>query len=250
MSDNIRRVIEADKQRNRAKRFYKTVGVGGDAAPYAITLDDRAIRTPMKATLEVPTRALAEAVAAEWREQGEYIDPPGMRITRLCNTAIDRVGGSRQRIIEEIAGFAGSDLVCYRAEQPEALVVRQNDAWDPLLQFMSRQVGARLISATGIIHHEQSEAALNAVSGYLDGQDDYALTAIHNMTTLTGSCVIAIAVHHGEVGGEDAWAAAHVDEDWQIEQWGEDEEARVRRAGNRLDFDAALRLLELARTTG
>ena len=247
MSDNIRRVIEADKMRNRPKRFYKDVSVAGDATPYGILLDGRPIKTPMKAGLEVPSRALADAIADEWREQGEYIDPPGMRLTRLSNTAIDRVGGDRDRIIEELVAFAQSDLLCYRAEQPDKLVERQNAAWDPLLQFMGRKLGARFICVTGIMHEEQPAPALKAVRGHFQQMDNYELTAVHNMTTLTGSCIIATSVHGSEVTGDAGWSAAHIDEDWQIEQWGDDEEAQARRAANRLEYDAAIRLMELAR---
>ncbi len=229
------------------KRFYKAVRIRGEQPPFAILADKRCIKTPMKADLAVPVLPLAKALAKEWDAQLEVIDPASMPLTRLCNTAIDRVGAQPARIVQEIVDFAASDLVCYRADGPEGLVRRQKDAWDPLLQFVSRKFDAELVSVVGLVHRAQPVATLQAVSDFLNEQDPFVLTAIHNMTTLTGSCVIALAVYDGVLSGGKAWSAAHVDEDWQIKHWGEDAEAGMRRAANKREFDAALQFLEILR---
>jgi chaperone required for assembly of F1-ATPase len=244
--DRARRLLTRGEKAKHARRFYKRVGVEGQAAPFCIVLDSRSIRTPMKAVLEVPTWALAEAVRGEWEAQSEVIVPACMPVTRLSNTAIDRVGGDRERIIAEIGEFAGSDLLCYRADAPEGLVERQTTAWDPLLAWMAQVHGARFISVTGLMHEAQPEPTLAAVSEFLSDQDNFALTAIHNLTTLTGSCVLAMALYQGQIEAEDAWAAAHIDEDWQIELWGPDEEAAARRAAYKHEFDATVAFMRLA----
>ncbi len=245
MLDKLQRAIDADRGRNLPKRFYKQVTTSGAPPAVAVLLDERAIKTPKKADLAAPTRALADAVAGEWHEQDEHIDPARMPLTRLCNTAIDRVSGDQARIVGEIVEFAGSDLICYRADQPEGLVARQNEAWDPLLAFAGDLLGGRFETVSGVMHHAQPAATLKAMEGLLAGENVFTLTALHNITTLTGSSIIALAVARGHLSGDAAWAAAHIDEDWQIERWGEDAEAAARRAGNRGEFDAALKLLEL-----
>ncbi len=231
--------------RELPRRFYKAVQIGGDRPPFSILADGRQVKTPMKADLAVPVLPLAEALAQEWQDQREVIDPAKMPLTRLSNTAIDLVIGQQSQIVDEIVGFAASDLVCYRADRPDGLVARQTAAWDPLLEFIKERFGARFIAVAGLMHQAQPAAALDAVTAHLTGQDPFVLTATHNITTLTGSCILAIAVQDGRLSVEDAWSAAHVDEDWQIEHWGEDEDAKARRIANRQEFDAALRLLDL-----
>ncbi|NNE22906.1 MAG: ATPase [Rhizobiales bacterium] len=245
LEDKLKRAIAGEGVRNLPKRFYKQVSVGKAPPFLTVLLDGRPIRTPMKAQLAVPVRPLAEALAQEWDDQAEKIDPARMPLTRLCKTAIDRVSANPQPIIDEITEFAGSDLLCYRADTPEGLVGRQQAMWDPLLAFADEALGARFVTIAGVMHQAQPDTALAAISSYLGAQDAFALTAIHNITTLTGSCLIAVAVHHGRVSGVEAWSAAHVDEDWQIEQWGPDDEGAARRAGNKREFDAALKLLTL-----
>lgn len=249
LEDKLKRAIAGEGVRALPKRFYKDVSVGGDAPILSILLDGRPIKTPMKAGLAVPVTALAEALVAEWDAQAEDINPATMPLTRLCNTAIDRVSTDPAPVIAEMVEFAGSDLICYRAESPEGLVERQQAMWDPLLQFAGEALGAHFAAVGGLMHQAQSQAALKALADYLSAQDAFALTAIHNMTTLTGSCLIATAVHHGRLSGIEAWSAAHVDEDWQIEHWGEDDDGKARRAGNKREFDAALKLLDLLRKT-
>ncbi|MGE0005041.1 MAG: ATP12 family chaperone protein [Parvibaculaceae bacterium] len=229
-----------------ARRFYKAVSVAGAQAPFTVTLDDRPLRTPLKRALDIPTTALAAAVAAEWDRQTEKIDPRTMPLTRLANTAIDRVDADRGRIIGEIVEFAGSDLVCYRAEKPPGLVERQARAWQPVLDWAREAVGAEFVVTEGVVHVGQPQAALAAARDYLARESPWSLTALHNITTLTGSALIAAMACAGAIPASEAWAAAHVDEDWQIEHWGWDEEARHRRNHRRREFDACLRFCELS----
>jgi chaperone required for assembly of F1-ATPase len=171
-----------------------------------------------------------------------------MHFTRLANTAIDRVENDRDRAIREIMAYAGSDLLCYRAEAPRGLVARQAAGWDPVVAWAHAALGARLILIAGVVHRAQPGAALDAIRRYLDGRDAFALTALHNLTTLTGSVLLACAVAEGRLSPEDAWALAHVDEDWQIEQWGRDAEAEARRAARWAEFRAAAEFLRLSRS--
>ena len=229
-----------------ARRFYKQVAVTGTAAPFAIALDERTLRTPLKRPLDLPTKALAEALAAEWEAQAEKIQPHTMPFTKLANTALDRVATDKDRIIGEIVDFAGSDLVCYRAATPPDLVERQARIWQPVLDWSHTAFGGEFQATEGILHIAQPETSLAALRDYLSTKSPWALTALHNMTTLTGSALIsAMAVDRGLPPAE-AWLAAHVDEDWQIEQWGWDEEARHRRDFRKREFDTCLRFCELS----
>jgi chaperone required for assembly of F1-ATPase len=223
-----------------SRRFYKMVSIAGEEAPFTIHLDGKAVHTPLKSLLALPGRNLAEAVAAEWRAQNETIDPATMPLTRLANTAIDRVDPNRSRVIDEIVKFAGSDLVCYRASAPERLRERQAAAWDDVLTWAHQALDANLSTASGIVFRDQPPGALAGIRSYLATKSSWELAAIHNLTTLTGSALLALMVAAGAKTGEAAWSAAHVDEDWQNEHWGVDEEAQARRAAHRRDFDAAL----------
>jgi chaperone required for assembly of F1-ATPase len=227
------------------RRFYKDVSVAGRAAPFSIRLDGKPLRTPLKASLALPTRALAEAVADEWQNQSEIIDPRSMPLTKLANTAVDRVETQRQRVIDDIVRFAGSDLVCYRAIEPEALRERQAGAWDPVVAWASRALDIHLLIAAGVIFRDQPADALAATRAHASAKSSWELAAIHNLTTLTGSAFLALMVAADAVAGEEAWKAAHVDEDWQNEHWGIDSEAQARRNAHRREFDAALKFLSL-----
>jgi chaperone required for assembly of F1-ATPase len=233
------------------KRFYKDVTVAEAAPPpggeggYQILLDGRPARTPKKLALALPTRALAEAIAAEWGAQAERIDPATMPLTRLAFTALDGVGRHMAEVASDIVKFAGSDLLCYRAEAPAALVQLQADAWDPILRSMESELGARFRTAAGVMPVEQSRAALDRVAAALKPYDALALTSLHVMTTLTGSALLALAHAKGRLSAKEAWAAAHVDEDWQIRQWGVDVEAAERRARRWAEMQAASRFLKL-----
>jgi chaperone required for assembly of F1-ATPase len=229
-----------------ARRFYKTVSVTGTTAPFSVMLDGRPLRTPLKRALDLPTEALAEAVAAEWDMQTEKIDPHSMPLTRLANTALDRVATDLDRIIGEIVDFAGSDLVCYRAEKPQGLVELQAKAWKPVLDWARATLAADFQITQGVVHIQQPGSALQAARDYLAHKSAWDLTAIHNITTLTGSALIAAMACTGAIPASEAWAAAHVDEDWQIEQWSWDEEARHRRNHRKREFDNCLRFCELA----
>jgi chaperone required for assembly of F1-ATPase len=237
-NDPIRRV---QAQRAPAiKRFYATASVGEVQGGFALLLDGRAAHTPAKAKLIAPTRTLAEALAGEWGRQGETIAPAGMPLTRLANSAIDGVARALTETVDEIAGYAGADLVCYRALEPEALAARQAAAFDPVLAFAEEALGARFALAGGIMHVAQPAASLQAVRAAVEAYaDPFALTALHGVTSLSGSALIALAVARGAITPEAAWRAAHVDEDFQIERWGVDEEAARRRAAREREFSAA-----------
>jgi chaperone required for assembly of F1-ATPase len=238
------RVIRDTLAKPLARRFYKGVAVG-PSAPFRILLDDRPVKTPKKRTLELPALPLAEAVAEEWRQQDPMIDPSRMPLTRFANTAIDAVSDSLEAVADDIVTYAGSDLLCYRAAAPEELVRRQSEHWDPVLAWVEKALGARFKVVTGVVHVAQPEAALAAVAAALIPHDAFRLTGLHVLTTLTGSALLALALARGGMGADEAWAAAHVDEDYQISLWGEDAEAVVRRLGRRAEFDAACRWLKL-----
>ena len=233
------------------KRFYKDVTVGdeggrGGPTLAAILLDGRPVRTPGKAQLAVPSAVLAEAIADEWRGQGEEIDPNTMPLTKLANSAIDGVVGQEAAIVEDVLAHAGSDLLCYRASGPKGLLARQAQSWDPVLAWAADDLGAPLSLAEGIVHLAQPDASIAALRGAIEGMDALALAALHVMTTLTGSALLPLAVAQGKLSPEGAWEAAHVDEDWQVDQWGEDTEAKIRRQNRKRDFDAAAKILALS----
>ena len=226
------------------RRFYKTVTVSDDNA---IALDGRPIKTPMKAPLRLPNRALAEAVAAEWEVQATEINPAAMPLTRLANTAIDRVSRERPKIAAEAVAYANSDLVCYRADRPPDLVARQAAAWDPVVDWARTALDAPFAVTSGVIHQPQPAAALTAFAAAVAALDDFELAAFHTMMTLTGSALIGMMLARRAISPEEAWRIAHVDEDYQVELWGEDDEARMRRASRREEFLASCRFLSLAR---
>jgi chaperone required for assembly of F1-ATPase len=228
------------------KRFYSAVTVGeGAGGAYQILLDGRPVRTPKKLLLEVPTKALAEAIAEEWSAQTERIDPASMPLSKLAITAIDGVSGSMREVAHDIVRFAGSDLLCYRAEAPDALAGLQARTWDPILKWIEAETGARFLLAEGVMPVAQNRYALERVGDLVAPFDAMQLTALHVMTTLTGSAFLAVAVAMGKLSAEEAWAAAHVDEDWQIARWGVDVEAAERRVRRHTEMLAAARFLEL-----
>jgi chaperone required for assembly of F1-ATPase len=227
------------------KRSYQDVAVVDDGAGAALLLDGKPVRTPGKAQLKLPRRALAEAVADEWRAQGERIDPSTMPLTKLANSAIDGVAGREPAVIDDIMSHAASDLVCYRAPAPQGLVAAQAKHWDPVLAWAREALGAPLKLGEGVVHVAQPPASLDRLKGRLAGRDPFSLAALHVMTALSGSALLALAVALGRLTPEQAWDAAHVDEDWQISQWGQDEEAAERRANRRRDFTAAAKMLSL-----
>jgi chaperone required for assembly of F1-ATPase len=229
----------------RLKRFYRAVTADGAPPAVRVLLDGKPMRTPAKRELALPTRALAEAVAAEWEAQIDHMDPAAMPLTRFANSALDGVTGREAEVRAEIAKYGASDLLCYRAEGPAELVRRQGEAWDPMLSWARKELGAHFATGQGIVPVAQPPAAIAAIEDAVADLDALALTAHHVMTTLTGSAVLALAHARGRLTAEDAWAAAHVDEDWQIGQWGEDAEANARRARRWAEMQAASRLLQL-----
>ena len=226
------------------KRFYREASVGEAEGGFALLLDGRRARTPAKKLLVAPSRALAEALAREWAEQGEMVVPAAMPLTRLINTALDGVVAAMTETRAEIAGFAGADLLCYRAEAPEALAAAEAAAFDPVLGWAEEALGAKFVLGRGVVHVRQPEGALAAVRAALAAFDSpFALAALHVMTSLTGSVLLALAVARGHLGAPEAWRIAHVGEDFQIAQWGEDDEAAARRAGRWREFEAAARVM-------
>lgn len=226
------------------KRFYKDVTVTEDLG---IALDGRPVKTPMKAPLRLPTRALADAVAAEWAEQGAEIKPATMTLTKLANTAIDRVGEHRAAIAQEVLDYANSDLVCYRTDRPPQLVAYQATAWDPIVDWARTALDAPFEVTDGILHRPQPEAALAAFAAAVQPLSDFELAAFHSIMTLTGSALIAMMLARQATTPDAAWTAAHVDEDYQVEHWGQDAEAQARRAARHAEFMACCRFMGLAR---
>lgn len=227
------------------KRFYKQAAVVQDGENFAVHLDGKPVRTPGKNLLALPTEAAAKLVAQEFEEQIEVIDPMQMPVLRLVNTAIDGVATDPQAVLEDILRFASTDMLCYRAEGPESLVKRQNTHWDPVLDWVQTGVGARFNLAEGVMHVEQPRESIAVLGAWLARRNDpFRLAGLHVMTSLTGSALLALAVEAGEIESEAAWLAAHVDEDWQIAQWGQDTEAVARRAQRHHDFVAAVKLLD------
>ena len=232
-SESARRNMRALK-----RRFYEAVVVCDDPTGFAIELDGRPIRTPARRMLAAPRRPLAEALAAEWRAQTAFINPAEMPMTRLANTIIDGVAAAQDEVVDEIVKYLGSDLVCYRATTPEGLIVRQSRHWDPILAWAKAALGAGFAPAQGIIHVPQSDDAIACARAAIP-RDPWRLGAVHVITTLTGSALIALALARGDIGLDAAWAAAHVDENWNMELWGRDELALKRRAYRFAEMTAA-----------
>ncbi|MBD8906160.1 ATP12 family chaperone protein [Methylorubrum zatmanii] len=222
------------------KRFYAEAGIAPVEGGFRLVLDGRGANTPGRRPLAVPNAVLGEALAAEWAAQETVIDPRTMPLTRLVNTTIDGVVDRRAEVAADLAAYAGTDLIVYRAGTPERLVAEQAAAWDPLVAWAAERLGARLFLAEGVMHVEQPEGSVEALRVAVEAVDDpFRLAALHAMTTLTGSLVIALAVLQGRLGADEAWAAAHVDEAFQAGVWGRDAEAEARLAYRRMEFDAA-----------
>ncbi|MGJ5141033.1 ATP12 family chaperone protein [Bradyrhizobium oligotrophicum] len=224
------------------KRFYKEAGTAAAEGGFNVTLDGRPIRTPSGRVVIVPAGELAEAVAAEWQAQGENIDPATMPLTRFANSVVQSVVDRVDDVREDIAKYLQSDLLFYRAGHPEGLVAREAEHWDPVLDWARDGLGAHFILSEGIMHVAQPEAAVQAARAALP-TGPWTVAAAHVVTTLTGSALLALALVHGVRDADQVWAAAHVDEDWNVAQWGADEEAMSRRAAKQIDYQAAVRIL-------
>src|ERR1700731_2140146 len=222
----------------RRKRFYAHAGVVDAPDGWAITLDDKPVRTPSGRPLVAPTREIADAIVAEWDSQKEFIDPLTMPLTRFANSVVDAVVDRVDAVTEDIAKYFQSDLLFYRAGHPQALVAREAEHWDPLLFWAAEALGPHFILAEGIVHVRQPDSAVAAARAALP-RDPWLIAAMHVVTTLTGSALLALALLRGVRDQDQVWTAAHVDEDWNIEKWGADEEVVARRAARLVDFKAA-----------
>ncbi|HEY0328860.1 MAG TPA: ATP12 family protein [Rhodopseudomonas sp.] len=222
----------------RPKRFYQSAELVEAAGGFAITLDGKQVRTPSRGHLVAPNRAIADAIVGEWQAQQEFIEPMSMPLTRLANSVIDAVTERVDAVTDDVAKYFESDLLCYRASFPEGLVARESQHWDPVLFWAAESFGAHFILAEGIVHIRQPDAAVAAARAALP-RDAWAIAALHIVTSITGSALLALALHARFLGADQVWAAAHVDEDWNIAQWGIDEEVAARRAARQVDFKAA-----------
>jgi chaperone required for assembly of F1-ATPase len=241
-----RRALEPQLRR----RFYQTAGVAEQTGAFAVVLDDRPVRTPARETLAAPTKMLAAAIAAEWDAQRDVIDPAKMPLTRLANAIIDGVAAAPDRVAAEIAKYVGTDLVFYRASAPAGLVARQVQYWDPVVAWAREAFTARFVLTEGLAHVAQPPPALAAIrraipSNASDAKSLWRLGALSSITSLTGSALLALAVLHGRLTADAGWAAAHVDEDWNMDQWGHDELALQRRAFRAAEMQAAATVLKL-----
>jgi chaperone required for assembly of F1-ATPase len=235
--------VRRTSRRPQRKRFYTSAGVSETPKGFAINLDGKPVRTPSRRLLAAPTREIADLIAAEWDAQKELIDPTTMPVTRLANTVIDAVTDRLEAVTEDIAKYFHSDLVFYRAGHPEALVAREAEHWDPVLFWAADALGAHFILTEGIVHVRQPDQAVAAARAALPA-DPWQIAALHMVTTLTGSALLALALLREVLDEDQVWAAAHVDEDWNVEQWGVDTEVAERRLARFLDFRAAARVLK------
>ena len=240
----VRNPLEAARRlsaRLRVRRFYGEAAIVAEEGGFALRLDGKRAMTPGRNPLKVPDLSLGEAIGAEWRAQGPEIDRASMPVTRLANSAIDGVAARMDEVRGDVLSYAKTDLLYYRAAEPEGLMALQHEAWDPILAWAERRFGVRFMLAEGITHVTQSATALSAIADEIAAFDDpFRLAGLHLATTLTGSALIALALSAGALGVDEAWAAAHVDEDWNISQWSEDAEAARRRARRFEDFRAAV----------
>jgi chaperone required for assembly of F1-ATPase len=229
----------------KAKRFWKEARAEACEGGFTVRLDGRGVKTPAKVPLVVPTLAMAEAIAAEWDAQQGEVKPDTMPVTRAANSAIDKIVPQRAAVVEIVAAYGGSDLLCYRATGPEALIARQAAGWDPLLDWAAQALGVRLAVTQGVVHVAQDPAGLARLAARVDAFDPYRLAAFHDLVAISGSLVLALAVTEGRLTPEEAWALSRIDEHWQVEQWGEDEEAAASEAARHEGFVAAARFFAL-----
>ena len=215
---------------------------------WTVQLDGKPVRTPGRAPLALPTKALADAVAEEWDAVGDTVDPRGLPLTGLANAAIDRVAPAREAFVANLANYALGDLACYRAEGPPPLVARQAEHWDALLDWARRRFDVDFCTTSGIMHVDQPAATVERLAHELAILDSYALAGLSPLVTIGGSLLAALAVHEKAMPAEEAWAAVSVDDKWQLEQWGSDSEAEAALANRRRDFLAAARFLDLLDT--
>lgn len=227
------------------QHFYTSASVAETEGGFGVVLDGKPVRTPAKRPLAVPSRALADAIAAEWQAQGGAIDPRRLPLTRLASIALDLVAPRRDEVIAEVAKYAGTDLVCYRAEQPAELAARQQAIWQPLMDWAALRFDAPLTVTTGILPVSQPPAALKALETAVATYDTHRFAALHLATAACGSLVVALALVEGRIDAEAAFAAAELDQSYEIERWGEDAEQTKRRAELKADIGLAARFVAL-----
>ena len=227
------------------KRFWKEARTERVEGGWLVRLDDRPVRTPARRLCVVPVAGLADGIAAEWNAQGERIDPLSMPLTRAASTCLDRVSPELDAVRRTVAGYGGTDLLCYRAPEPAELAQRQARAWDPVLTWAAQALGARLATGEGVMHVAQPPETVEKLAGEVRALDPWELTALSELTTLSGSLVLALAVCHGRLPADEAWRLSRIDEQWNIEQWGEDAEAARQAARRGADFMASAELLRL-----
>lgn len=226
------------------KRFYKEVTTAPFEGGFGVFLDGRAIKTPSKMSVILPTESLARLMVAEWEAQKDEINPALMPVTKLVNSTLEMVAPNPSPIIDELAGFAAHDLVCYRAENPQSLCERQSEAWDRLVDMMQAKLGVRYHVTCGVLSIAQPEGIFPSLKQRLSALSAFEIAALHNMSTLSTSLSIGLCVLEGDIAPEEGWQAAHVDEDWNISQWGEDFEAKERRESRWREFEACARLIK------
>jgi chaperone required for assembly of F1-ATPase len=229
-----------------AKRFWTDATVEPQAGGFTVLLDGRGVKTPAKATLLLPTAQMGEAIAAEWQAQTDKIDPMTMPFTRAANAAIDKVAVQHAEVADMIAAYGDSDLICYRAESPVELVERQAQVWDPLVEWSKTALGAPLEVHSGIIHKPQDPKSVAVLRAKTHDMSAFQLAAFHDLVSLSGSLIIGFAAAAHLQNGKDLWAASRVDEDWQMELWGEDEDALALAETKRVAFVNALTFYDLA----
>jgi chaperone required for assembly of F1-ATPase len=229
------------------KRFYQDVTVRAEGEGFAVYLGAKRLQTPRSTPIVLPNHALAEAVAQEWRGQGETLDFASMLLTKLANTAVDLPAIGRLLFVTQIFAFAKNDVVCYRADDPISLVERQRATWDSILDWLEARHGARLRTVTGFMHAEQSRDDLEKLLRHLTELDNFTLAGLHSAATITSSLVIALALVDGHLDAAQAFAAATVDESHQAEYWGRDEEAEARRQRLLAELTATERFLKLSK---
>lgn len=230
----------------KAKRFWKKAAVGEHDGGFAVKLDDRPLRTPAKSPLLAPTRAMAEAIVAEWDAVADHVDPGRMPVTRAANAAIDKVAAQFGEVADLIAEYGGSDLLCYRAEAPEELAAAQAAAWDPMLDWAVSAFGVRLTITRGVVPVAQRPECLARLSAEVHATSPFQLVALHDLVSLSGSLILGLAATRTEFEPEMLWRLSRVDEEWQISQWGEDDEAAVVAERKRAEFHFARSFWQLA----
>lgn len=231
----------------KQKRFWTDVTTAETADGWTVQLDGRMVKTPAKATLVLPTVALADAIAAEWSAQEGVVNPLSMPFTRSANAAIDKVAVQRADVADMLADYGDADLLCYRAQTPQELVARQSETWDPYLDWAAEKLGARLHPRFGVIHESQDPKALRVLSEQVHVLTEFELAAFHDLVSLSGSLILGFATAHGVRSAPMIWAASRVDEVWQEEQWGEDEEAQKVVALKKTSFLHAKSFFDAAR---